>query len=48
MAQTSLAADMVFADGYSTQLGTAGGSPEAGMTLRAQRGGVSGPTTSET
>jgi protocatechuate 3,4-dioxygenase beta subunit len=33
MAQTSLAADMVFADGYSTQLGTAGGSPEAGMTL---------------
>jgi protocatechuate 3,4-dioxygenase beta subunit len=33
MAQTSLAADMVFADGYSTQLGTAGRSPEAGMTL---------------
>jgi protocatechuate 3,4-dioxygenase beta subunit len=30
---TSLASDMVFADGYSTQLGTAGGSPSAGMTL---------------
>jgi hypothetical protein len=33
LAQTSLATDMVFSDGYSTQLGTAGGSPEQGMTL---------------
>ena len=33
LAQTSLDADMVFADGYSTQLATASGSPQAGMTL---------------
>ena len=33
LAGTSLDADMVFSDGYSTQLGTAGGSPSGGMTL---------------
>jgi protocatechuate 3,4-dioxygenase beta subunit len=33
LAQTSLASDMVFADGYSTQLATAGGSPQEGMTI---------------
>jgi protocatechuate 3,4-dioxygenase beta subunit len=33
LAQTSLATDMVFADGYSTQLGTVSGSPAAGMRV---------------
>jgi protocatechuate 3,4-dioxygenase beta subunit len=33
LAGTSLASDNVFSDGYSTQLGTAGGSPEQGMTV---------------
>ena len=33
LAQSSLATDMVFGDGYSTQLGTAGGSPATGMTI---------------
>ena len=33
LSATSLSTDMVFADGYSTQLGRAGGSPSAGMTL---------------
>ena len=33
LAQTSLTTDMVFADGYSTQLATAGGSPGEGMTI---------------
>ena len=33
LAQTSLATDMVFADGHSTQLGRAGGSPQEGMTI---------------
>lgn len=33
LAGTSLDGDMVFADGYSTQLATAGGSPAQGMTL---------------
>ena len=33
LAGTSLATDMVFADGYSTQLATAGGSPQQGMTI---------------
>jgi protocatechuate 3,4-dioxygenase beta subunit len=33
LAGTSLEGDNVFADGYSTQLATASGSPQAGMTL---------------
>jgi protocatechuate 3,4-dioxygenase beta subunit len=33
LAGTSLATDMVFSDGYSTQLATAGGTPASGMTL---------------
>ena len=33
LAGTSLATDMVFADGYSTQLATAGGSPQEGMAI---------------
>lgn len=33
LARTSLTTDSVFRDGYSTQLGTAGGSPTGGMTL---------------
>jgi protocatechuate 3,4-dioxygenase beta subunit len=33
LAGTSLDSDNVFSDGYSTQLGTAGGSPSGGMTL---------------
>jgi protocatechuate 3,4-dioxygenase beta subunit len=33
LSATSLSSDMVFADGYSTQLGRAGGSPSSGMTL---------------
>ena len=33
LAQTSLESDMVFGDGYSTQLGTVTGSPDAGMTV---------------
>ncbi|MGE0027126.1 MAG: 3,4-dioxygenase subunit beta [Thermoleophilia bacterium] len=33
LAQTSLATDMVFADGYSTQLGTVTGSTGSGMTV---------------
>jgi protocatechuate 3,4-dioxygenase beta subunit len=33
MGGASLASDMVFADGYSTQLATASGSPQEGMTI---------------
>jgi protocatechuate 3,4-dioxygenase beta subunit len=33
LAQTSLATDMVFSDGYSTQLGTVTGSVDRGMTV---------------
>ena len=33
LAQTSLATDMVFSDGYSTQLGTVTGSVAKGMTV---------------
>jgi protocatechuate 3,4-dioxygenase beta subunit len=33
LAQTSLATDNVFSDGYSTQLGTASGSPAEGMRI---------------
>ncbi len=33
LAQTSLETDMVFGDGYSTQLGTVSGDPDAGMTV---------------
>jgi hypothetical protein len=33
LAGTSLASDMVFADGYSTQLATATGAPAEGMTI---------------
>ena len=33
LAQTSLESDMVFGDGYSTQLGTVSGDPDAGMTV---------------
>ncbi len=33
LAQTSLETDMVFGDGYSTQLGTVGGDPDAGLTV---------------
>ncbi len=33
MARTSLETDMVFGDGYSTQLGTVAGTPGAGMTV---------------
>jgi len=33
MSQVSLATDMVFADGYSTQLGTVTGSADSGMTV---------------
>jgi protocatechuate 3,4-dioxygenase beta subunit len=38
MARTSLATDSVFSDGYSTQLGTASGSPGEGMTVRLNVG----------
>ena len=33
LAQTSLETDMVFSDGYSTQLGTVTGDPDAGMAV---------------
>jgi len=38
LAQTSLATDMVFSDGYSTQLGTVSGSAAEGMTVRLNVG----------
>jgi protocatechuate 3,4-dioxygenase beta subunit len=38
LAQTSLATDMVFSDGYSTQLGTVSGSAAGGMTVRLNVG----------
>ena len=38
LAQTSLATDMVFSDGYSTQLGTVTGSVPEGMTVRLNVG----------
>jgi protocatechuate 3,4-dioxygenase beta subunit len=38
LAQTSLATDNVFSDGYSTQLGTASGSIDEGMTVRLNVG----------
>ncbi len=33
LAQTSLDTDMVFSDGYSTQLGTVSGSVDSGLTV---------------
>lgn len=38
LGQTSPATDMVFSDGYSTQLGTVTGSVAEGMTVRLNVG----------
>ena len=44
LAQTSLATDMVFADGYSTQLGTVTGSARLRMTVSLNVGRLGAST----
>ena len=38
LAQTSLDGDMVFSDGYASQLATASGTPDSGITLKLNVG----------
>jgi hypothetical protein len=38
LASTSLDGDMVFSDGYASQLATAAGTPDSGITLKLNVG----------